>query len=235
MSDYNRFGVTAQKVLDLYPNVNATDMGGTSVIEDAIDRSVRRIASQIPLNVSEILNNEVTQEILVGPAFGGEGPTFTLGLGPIAEADKTKLRIYRVASASDGGKPSCPPVFEDNQTGTLAGTGNQTLTLTGSSVTLVESEWLMISYRIDTNDATFTMPTYGDYVVYAAAAELGSKLFDQETDSWVLVDKYKDLATEYLTSLQAGGFVDNSIRSLEFCEEIEPADATVMSIRKSRA
>ncbi len=231
MSNYNRFGVVAQDVIDLYPNVNATDMGGTAVIEDAIDRAVRRIVSQLPTNVSEILNNRVTQEQLAGPAFGGEGPTFTLGLGPIT--DTSKLLIYRQAGNTDGTKRTCPTI--ENQEGTLSGTGNQTLTLTGDSVTLNKNEYLYATYIIDTTDVTFELQSYGDYVVYAAAFELGSKLFDQETASWVLVDKYEAIATEYLTTLKEGGFVDTSIRALEFCHEIEPAGPTVDSVRKTRA
>lgn len=233
MSNYNSFGVSVSDVTDLYPNVNATDMGGTSVIQAAIDRAVRRIASLLPNDVNEILNNRVTREQLAGPAFGDgtEGPTFQLGLGPIAAADVTKLLIYRVFS--DKGKPPCPQ--DSNQSGALGGTGNQTLTLTGASTTLSENEWLFVTYVIDPTDPTFSLDSYGDYVVMSAGFELGSKLFDQETDSWVLVDKYGELATQYLESLQAGGFVDDTIRAMEFCDEIEPAGAGIMSIRRPRA
>ncbi len=231
MSDYNRFGVTESDVTDLYPNVNSSDMGGTAVIEAAIDRAVRRIISQLPQNVNEILTNRVTQEQLAGPAFGGEGPTFTLGLGPIT--DTSKLLIYRQSGNTDGSKKTCPTVA--NQEGTLSGTGNQTLTITGTQNTLLENEYLYATYVIDPDDATFSLESYGDYVVYAAAYELGSKLFDQETASWKLVDEYKEIAAAYLTSLEAGGFVDVSIRALEFCKEIEPAGALVDSIRKTRA
>jgi len=167
VSDYNRFGVVAQDVIDLYPNVNADDMGGTSVIEDAIDRGVRRIMSVMPINVSEILNNRVTQEQLAGPAFGGEGPVFTLGLGPITDTDK--LLIYRQSGNTDGSKKTCPTVA--NQTGALSGTGNQTLTLTGDSTTLSENEYLYATYVIDPDDSTFELASYGDYVVYAADYE----------------------------------------------------------------
>ena len=233
MSSYNNFGVTTQDVVDLYPNVNASDMGGDTVIEDAIGRSVRRIVSLLPMNVSEILNNRVTQEQLAGPAFGGEGPTFQLGLGPIADADKEKILIYRQSGNTDGSKRACPTIA--NQEGTLGGTGNQTLTITGSQTTLLENEYLYITYVIDPSDPTFELESYADYVVYATAYELGSKLFDQETDSWKLVDEYKEIAAAYLTSLEAGGFVDTSIRALEFCNEIDPAGAEIVSVKKYRA
>ena len=231
MSNYNSFGVATSDVTDLYPNVNATDMGGTAVIQAAIDRAVRKISSMLPTDVNEILNNRVTMEQLAGPAFGGEGPTFTLGLGPVATADATKLLLYRVWS--DSGKPQCPGTA--NQTGTLGSTGNQTLTLTGDTTTLAENEYLFATYVIDPTDATFSLESYGDYVVMAAGYELGSKLFDQETDSWKLVDEYKEQAQAYLDSLQAGGFVDNQIRAMEFCEEVEPAGSTVTTVKRYRA
>ena len=232
MSEYNRFGVIAANITDLFPNVSAADMGGTTVIEAAIDRAVRRIASLMPSNVHELLNNRVVKEQIVGNAFGGEGATFTLGLSPVADA--SKILIYRMAG--DNGKPpECAPGMAANQEGNLSGATNTTLTLTGASTTLNEGEYLYATYVVDTTDASFALPSYGDYVVYATAYELGSKLFDQETDSWSLVDEYKEMAAAYLEELKSGGFVDSSIRALEFCEEIEPAEASVQSIKRYRA
>ena len=220
----------------MFTNISATDLGGQTTIEAALERYERKLMSRVPERVHRLLTYRVENEILAGPAFGGEGPTFTLGLGPVATADATKLKLYRVVGNDDGSKPSvCPGVNTDNQTGTLGGTGNTTLTLTGSSTTLNEGEYLLATYVIDPTDATFELTNYADYVVYATAAELGAKVSTAETDTDPLVVTYQELAQSYLDELEKNGFVDNSIRSLEFCDEIEPADGTIGSVRKGRA
>ena len=244
-NDYNSFGVVEADITDLYPNVSATDMGGSAVIADAIDRAVLRLVNYIPKRVHDILTYRVQQEILAGPAFGGEGPTFTLGIGPIATADATTIKIYRVPGNIDGSKPSTCPIFtDDNETGTLGGTGNQTLTLTGTSTTLTENEWLMITYIIDPTDATFAMPSFAAYVVYSTAFELGAKLFDQETDTWKLVEDYQALAGDpdstttepfgFLKALMDGEFISDALRAMNFCDDVEPSGSEVQSVRKAR-
>lgn len=240
MSNFNYFGAAFQDIIDLYPNVSVADFGGQTLIEDEMGRAVRRITNAMPAKVHELLTDKVTLEKLTGPAYAGQGPIFTLGLGPVL--DDGSLKLYRVTT-SDGSAPStCPTYHQDNQTGTLSGTGNQTLTLTGTD-TLSNGEYLYATYTIDPQDSAFSLPSLADYVVYSAGAVLGHKLFDQETDTWELVVTYERRAgdTDDLNNkgifheLKKGEFVTDAIRSLEFCESIEPAGATVGSIRKSRA
>ena len=232
---FNRFGVEYTDVTELFPNVSASDMGGQTVIENVIDRAVNRIAARLPDRVMRLLNYRVEYEILAGPAFGGEGPTFTLGLGPVASGDTGKLKIYVVSGNTDGSKPEiCPGFNSENLTGSLGGTNNQTLTLTGTTTTLTEGQYLLATYVIDPEDSEFTLTSYADYVVYSSAYEIGSKLFYQEIDGWKLVDEYKELAEAYMNQLESNGFVDVTIRNLEFCNEIEPGGSQIGYARLGR-
>jgi len=244
-NDYNTFGAVIADVIELYPATAEADYGPSGAIQAAMDRAVRRLVNYLPKRVHDTLTYRVTQEILAGPAFEGQGPTFTLGLGPIATADATNIKIYREQGNEDGSKPAvCPAFNADNQTGTLGGTGNQTLTLTGTNTTLSENEYLMITYIIDPTDATFTMPSFADYVIYSSAFELGAKLFDQETDTWKLVEDYQAFAGDpdaeanepfgLLKALMDGEFISDALRQMEFCENVEPAGSQIQSVRKAR-
>lgn len=233
-NNYNSFGATTADVVELYPNVNATDMGGTAVIQNEMDRAVRRLVNAIPERLHRLLTYRVELERLAGPAYEGEGPTFTLGMGPIT--DTSTLKLYIVNSYE---QPACPLFPEDNQSGTLSGSGNQTLTLTSPRTTLEENDWLFATYVIDPTDAAFSIPSFADYVIYSTAATMGRKLFDQATDSWELVLKYERMAGDgdgegIFQRLQSGQFITDQIRALEFCEEVEAAGDGINSLGKKR-
>lgn len=220
MSDYNFFGATSDQVAACYPGTTESEMGGQSAIEAVMGRAARAVAMALPQAAHDAVTDVVRYEILADGSVTGN--SVTLGLAPVA--DTVYLWKY------SGGLPSFHP-----RPGVHATEGHSR---SGTAVTLDSAlsldQWLIAQYRVD--QSSLDMPQLADIVVYLAAAEIGSALYDAGPTGgrWQLVDDYQARADRLLDDLKAGKGLPDSLRRLRLWGPDLSAGGP-FALRRSRA
>ena len=212
MATYNNFGATVSEVVASYPGIAVDDLGGTAVAQAVVDRAARTVLAALPESVHRILTDKVSLEVV--SSSGRPGTVFKLGVSPVVDGS---VYLFR----SDG-RPNVRPVIDSVYEDTNFTQVDQTITL---ATALLDTEWLMATYRIDPTDASFAWPSVADIVVWCAAAEIGARLFISSPDGGMeLVTTYRDKCEASLKALAAGEWIPEEVRSLGFYDDIAPSD-----------
>lgn len=245
MTKFNRFGVTASDVADMFVTGGAndtasdilSDLGGESTVNNTIDDIVEEVTAMMCSSVYNQLNRvrleEVTRE-------GGadEGTTvLTAGVSPVSST--TNLDVFKF-----GYRPDQKPERHGNgwmdpddgdYTASISG-GELTLTFTNSNE-LGDGYVVYLSYDLDTDSTDYTESAIAAIVKLGAAATLGPRLYTPgDAIGWQLVEFYR---TDYRGTKEEHGklalisdcsYVPTFYRHLRFWEEIELDDGRIYSV-----
>lgn len=221
---FNRFGAAFASVVSLYPGSAAVDFGGQVTIEEAIDRAVDRILAAMP----EVIHNQLANPeliLVVQRATAGQ-TTATLPLLPGLSGTG---RIWVGQPGQFQERPvQWPAKFQD--AGLLElDTSRYSLNYTTGLVTLttgmVVNDQLYATYDVDANSASFTAASLARMAVRGAASELGSRLYSEANQEWLLVDKYENSFKESLEALSDGTWIPEELRYLKWWKEAERTTA----------
>jgi hypothetical protein len=212
MSVYNNFGATNDMVVNCYTGTVESDYTSADALTEVIDRAAYEVLGCMPDRVHQVLTEQVTNEAL---SIGGQtGTSFSLGLSPAVEGSA-------YAFVSDGRPAVTPEINGAYAIGSdQYSQSGQTLTLVNS---LVETQWLLATYRINPTSATFAWPSMQQPIVIIAAAEAGARLYTGtaggNTD---LVQRYEDQANMWRERIKNGEWMPNEVRELTFYNDISP-------------
>jgi hypothetical protein len=248
MANWNRFGQTFDKLLNLFPDVALTDFGtngitGDVIIGNVFDRITRELVRAMPPAVLESLY-QVDAEQVIRYAFAGQ-TTMYCSLLPLISGS---VHLWRYPSLAALESPILygyavdfsfrRPVKGFNE----IDPSQYTVNLTSGLLTLGSSyapgvaigERFFATYDVDVENALFAMPSLADIVLYGAAAELGSSLYSDGSEQWSRVTSYKERFDGVIEDLQDGTWVPDEIRRLHHWVEVTPKNAEVKSIRVHR-
>jgi len=113
--------------------------------------------------------------------------------------------------------------------------------LVTGQITLIEplnrNDQVFISYEVDIEDATFTLPSLSDLAVLGATSVLGAKVYPQATSQWPYVQSMTEAWAEGVEGLAKGTWVPAELRVLQWWKSPEPnaAEGLVGSVRRYRA
>ncbi len=233
MSDYNFFGATYARLLEMYPGTTADDFGGEEAIEDALARASREVAGAFAPVSYNHLAEEITLELVEDYATADQ-VLVQLGVTPIVAGTLRLWRFYRGQELNE------KPVWgylELAHTVVVA-TGVATLS---SGLSL--GDRVFATYVIDTEADAFSWPSVADVVLLGAAAELGARIYTSADQVWALVEDYKErYRGRYVVQeggalgmTRSGNWVPDELRTLKFWTEVERASSMVSSVPRRRA
>lgn len=221
---FNRFGAVFTTVVSMYPGTAAADYGGQTTIEEAIDRAVDRILAAMPQVVhDQIASPELI--LVVQRATAGQ-TTATL---PLLPGISGTGRIWVGQPSQFQEHPQYfPAKYQD--TGLLEldptkYTVNYTTGLVTLNTGMVANDQLYATYDTDSNSASFVAASLGRIAVRGAASELGSRLYSEANQEWLLVDKYEASFKESIEALSDGSWIPEELRFLKWWKEVERATA----------
>lgn len=217
---FNRFGAVFTSVVSLYPGTAAADYGGQTTIEEAIDRAVDRILAAMP----EVIHNQLANPeliLVVQRATAGQ-TTATL---PLLPGISGTGRVWVGQPSQFQERPQqYPAKYQDDGLLELD-TSRYSINYTTGLVTLTSvmgaNDLLYASYDVDANSATFTAPSLARMAARGAASELGSRLYSESNQEWLLVDKYETSFKESIDALSDGAWIPEELRYLKWWKEAE--------------
>lgn len=232
---FNRFGAIFSGVVSLYPGTAADDYGGQATIEEAIDRAVDKITSVFP----ETLHNQIVSPdflLVVQRATAGQ-TTFTV---PMLPALAGTLRVWVGQPQLFQERPQYYPGKWDDKGLVEIDSTKYTVNVASGAGTLTYGmqfgDQVFVSYDLDVSNAAFSAPSLARLALRGAAAELGSRLFSEANQEWLLVDKYQTSFDSDIESMASGAWIPEEWRFLKWWKEVEKRTAgSASSIKLPRA
>lgn len=217
---FNRFGAVYTTIVTMYPGSALADYGGQVTIEEALDRAVDRILAAMPTPVhDQLVSPDLV--LLVQRATAGQ----TTGTLPILPGLAGTGRIWVGQPMMFQERPrQFPSLYQDLGLLELDPSKysiNYTTGLVALNIAMVANDQLFSSYDTDSSNAAFSAPSIARIAIRGAAAELGSRLYSEGNQEWLLVDKYEKSFTEAIDSLSDGSWVPEELRFLKWWKEIE--------------
>ncbi len=253
---FNKFGAVYTSILAMYPGTILADFdgggaNGQTVIESALDRIAREVASAMTPEVYSQIT-QVDCEEIVRYATANQ-TSLQLGLTPVV-AGTVHLWKYpplfalETGIGTDGGWTAewyyRKPV---KGYGELILTTDYTVNATTGAVTLVAGlnagDRIFATYDTDVTAATYSLPSVADLVLLGTAAELGARLYSDAQQEWKLVEEYRaryrgafDTPEGGFTGRALSGtWIPDELRALNHWKEVErDAASGVSSIRMYR-
>lgn len=217
---FNRFGANASGAISLYPGTAMADYGGQTTVEETIDRAVDRVLAALPQSLHDqivspslvlvVARATAGQTTATLPLLPGVSGTFHVWRGQPSQFQE-KPQIYPGTFDGDGLLELDTTLYSVNPT-----SGVVTFT-TGAQV----NDQVFASYDVDATSASFSMPSLGRLAIRGAAAELGSRLFSEANQEWLLVEKYEKSFQDDLDALAAGTWIPEELRYLKWWKELE--------------
>lgn len=221
MSAFNRFGAVFSGVVSLYPGTTATDYGGQVTIEEAIDAACDKILAALPMAIHDQV---VSPDLILAVQRATAGQTtFTLPILPIISPT---IRIWTGQPSQFQDRPVTNPAQWPDDGGNVeidssAFSANYSNGLVTLSAALNKNDQVYASYDADVNAAAFSMPSLARMALRGAASELGSRLYSEANQEWLLVEKYALSFKESLDALSAGSWIPEETRFLKWWSEPE--------------
>lgn len=241
MVSYNRFGAAFADVIALYPGTQASDYGtasgvanataGQAAIEAALDYYSRLAANA--LSSAHYAQITAPQAELIDDCTTAGQTSFELGIYPVVTGS---VHLFRFSSWP-GHMPA--PVYGNGLGHGEIETDNFSVTDSTGAInytgpdTFLAGEMVFASYKVDTANASFSLPAMADVVIRGAASELGSRLYTQGTSEWLLVEKYQSAWDSFLEANKSGQWIDDTLRNLRWWDEAEKQGG-ISSIRIAR-
>ena len=231
---FNRFGAVFSTIVSMYQGTAAADYGGQTTIEEAIDRAVYRILAAMP----EVVHNQLASPeliLVVQRATAGQ-TTATL---PLLPGISGTGRIWVGQPSQFQELPvQWPAKFQDTgllELDTTKYSINYTTGLVTLTTAMVANDQLYSTYDVDANNASFTAASLARMAVRGAASELGSRLYSEANQEWLLVDKYESSFKESIDALSDGSWIPEELRFLKWWKEVErTTPGSAASIRLPR-
>jgi hypothetical protein len=227
---FNRFGAVAADLLPLYTDTQASDFGGDTAIQGAIDRAVDLILGAVSTQVYQALTEPRLVRV-VARATESQSTTTAPRILPCV-ADSAHVWVGYASEFQDR-----PRMLYDNQaTGGLLEIDADTFSLNATTgvVTLTnalaKNQIVYLSYIADVDSASYAIPSLARLAVMGAAAELGGKIYARATDEWALVDEYRARFTDELDRLRSGSSIPDEIRLEAYWQEVERTSNAVASV-----
>lgn len=217
---FNRFGAVFTSVVTLYPGSAAADFGGQVTIEEAIDRAVDRILAATPQMVHDQLASPDLILLVQRATAGQTAATFPLlpGIAGTGRIWVNQPSLFQErpqqfpAKFQDIGRIELDPtLYSINYT-----TGVVTL-----NNGMVANDQMYGTYDVDVTNASYLAPSLARMAVRGAASELGSRLYSEANQEWLLVDKYEKSFSESLENLSDGSWIPEELRFLKWWKEVE--------------
>lgn len=235
------FSATVDEILRMYPQTSATDFGGEEAIEDALQAHTDNIIGLLNPDIYNLLQNP-SLELVVKRATDQQTEA-VLGLTPIADEGygATSVRLYRI------------PFSYTETTNTVDFTNQQPCYKTAMFYEIAD-EWDLISVNNLTGYITFDPLSeddllYASYITdvqsltivslaravrYGTAYEIGSKVYAVDTNSWKLVEEYKNIWEKSLETIESSSFIPSELRKLRWLNPINMKPALkVMGLTRS--
>ena len=217
---FNRFGAVFTSVIALYPGTAAADYGGQATIEEAIDRAVDRILAAMP----EVIHNQIASPeliLVVQRATAGQTTT-TLQLLP-GISGTGRVWVGQPSQFQERPQQS-PALFQDVgqvELATSAYSINYASGLVTLTTPMAANDQLYATYDVDATNASFAAASLARMAVRGAASELGSRLYSEANQEWLLVDKYENSFKESIDALSDGTWIPEELRFLKWWKEAE--------------
>lgn len=255
MSVANYFGATEADVLQKYAvggySPVAADFGGSPSIANALSSAESEVIQAMG---ADLWRNVTDPELELIETRATAGQVIVqLGIAPVFprlvwiwrnqpaafQRDRPMKQTDRLIDMPPGYGPFSPaiplygPSYDINfdQFVTDAATGAVTLL-----VPLQNQDQVYASYRVNTEDSTFNMPSIADLVATYAAYLLGEKVYPREDTTWQYVETLKEDAENLLDQLNKGTWTPSEIRLLRWWKPVEKAqENTIGSIRRWRS
>lgn len=257
MSRFNRFGAVFTDVSAMFPGTATVDYDGGGAngqlrIESALDRAVLEITSALTPDVYKAITQVVNQFVVRYATLGQT--TWTLGMIPIIAGTLHLFRypvdpplggIGNLVGASGffvGDQYYKQPTkgfFEISPSDYSVNAATGVVTYSGAQ-TVQAGDRIYATYDVDTDNASFALPQLALVVILGAAAEMGERLYSQNTQEWGLVTQYRsrfsgnDETSGLLGLIRAGTLIPDEVRKLNYWQDIERTNNEARSVRLNR-
>ncbi len=227
----NRFGAVFGGVVSLYRDTVAADYGGQAVIETAMDRAVDAIVQQMSeASFSQLQSIDLEQVVRRGIAGTTILPAVSIkplvfGSVRVWRGDPLQFQIRPSVGITSNGLPDLSAsLFSVNLS-----TGVPTLT-----DPLASEEVVYVSAEVDTESASYSIPSIARMVCVGAAGQLGEVLYSEGNQEWRLVEMYRQTFADYLTGLRAGTVIPDEVRRARYWSEVAPVSGGSGSVELVR-
>ena len=231
---FNRFGAVFSTVVSMYQGTAAADYGGQTTIEEAIDRAVDRILASMPQVVHDQLVSPSLILLVQRATIGQTTATLPIlpGLSGTGRIWVGQPSQFQEMPQQFPGKYQDIGLIELDQSKYSI---NYTSGLVTLNTGMVANDQLYASYDTDSNSASFVAASLGRIAVRGAASELGSRLYSEANQEWLLVDKYEASFKESIEALSDGSWIPEELRFLKWWKEVErTTPGSAASIRLPR-
>ena len=244
MSTFNCFGATVAGVLLKYTTGSyspiADDFGGTAAIQDILAHNEGRILDALPPRIFQCLARPDLLKAVTRAALGQLQFTLPAIFRPLVSGtlhlwrgypsnfqDRPKLRTDPNYADSYGNSKTngdfgarYTPQIEMNADSFLVDNASGIVTLLDP----LYYDWqVYASFEVDTNNASYGVPSIAHILEDATAGDIGAKIYSRGTDQWQLVSKFNDDFADALDGLSNGSRVPPEIRTLQWWQEVEKA------------
>lgn len=251
MSRFNRFGGVFTDVSAMYPGTATVDYDGGGAngqvrIEAALDRAVLEVTAALTPDVYKAIT-QVVNQFVERYATAGQ-TTWTLGIKPVI-AGTVHLWRYPLDTPLGGigtlvgnsgffygeqfYKPPTKGYFEIASTDFSVNAATGVCTYTGAQAVQL-GDRIYATYDVDTDNASFALPQLSLVSILGASAEMGERLYSQNTQEWALVTQYRTRFAAMIELIRAGTLIPDEVRKLNYWQDIERVNNEVKSVRLGR-
>ncbi len=238
----NRFGAVYTSVVSLYPGTQTSDFATQAIIEEALDWASDALADALSPEIYGQLT-EPEMQIVVRRATSGQ-TTGTVWLLPMVTGE---THVWVGQPSQFVTKPTLYTDYQANQFSDWAGSGTSAIELASTAfsvnastgvITLVTpmqtDDMLVVSYRVDTASASYSIPSMARLAVRGAAAEMGSRLYTEANQEWALVAAYRKEFEDAIAGFRDNSMVPPEMRAAKFWNEPEPLTSQGGTVRLYR-
>ncbi len=254
MTVANYFGADEAAVLLKFAtggySPTAADFGGSAAIADMLADGETAVIQAMG---ADLWRNITDPELECVESRGTDGQvTVSCGITPIIvnnlevwrgmpssfQRDKPQRQTDRMVEYPGSAGINSPSVVNYGPQPSMP--ESQYSATTAGVITLAQplqrGEQVFASYRVNTKDASFSLPSVADLVTTVAAWKIGTKIYPRDDSSWSFVESLKAEVDAMLAALNGGLWTPSEIRLLRWWKPVEKAqENTIGSLRRWRA
>jgi len=253
---WNNFGCTEAQVLRKYAMAGyvptADDFGGTAAVADAIVDAAEDIIQALPASILHLLQEPdlcilvqrcatdqvaaafpaILKPVIPGSIHVWANPPQSFVSRPVLLTEPWPSNWPRLDVGRPYTNPTPPGAATELTEDAFAADADGIVLATPRS----RNDMVLATWRVDVEDAAFSIPSLASQVANGAAAVLGAKVYPQASSQWDMVERLAEGFANGVAMLAKGQTVPPEVRSLQWWKEPEPDQAGgIGSVRRFRA
>jgi hypothetical protein len=235
MTQMNGFGIQQSDVQNKLTTgtyaPTIAELGGSAVVQDAIDDAVNLIIQAMPEEIFRQMH-QIHLEMVCLRATAGQ-TTVQTTFRPIVPGQtwvwRGMPRFFRIEPHRSTDLLRDQEFFDDSGYRPLSElkvdtdyTLNDTTGVITFTNALMQNEQVAVDYWPDNTNAAFTIPSLANVAAHGAAAALATKLYPRASSQWDYVNTLTESFSNSLSSLQDKTWIPPEMRMMNFWKKILP-------------